>query len=140
VPAVAQALARTFLSEEEYQAEVKKVKDRFSDFEKDTHGQGDITRYLNDRLVIYGLAASNGKVEKIQKGLVWLAMYKEFQQPPPEFVERFVKENKAPLIAIFQNFKWERVSEYIKNREWRNKKGADEKKEEGDTKKTALAE
>lgn len=133
IPEVAYALTQTFMTAEEFKDEVKKVKDRFSDFEKDTHG--DMSRFLNDRLVVIGLAASNGKVDKIQKGLVWLSMYKEFQQVPPPVVERFAKENKASLMALFEDFNWDRISDYIKHRRWLNKKN-----EEGESKKTASAE
>lgn len=131
--AVARALTETFMSEEEFKAEVVKVRERFADFEKDT--QRDMGHYLNDRLVIHGLAAANGKVEKIKKGLVWLSMYGEFQQQPPAFVEKFIKENIDSLNALFQDFNWDRASNYIKNREWRNNK-----KDDAEDKKTASAE
>jgi hypothetical protein len=132
IPEVAYALTQTFMTEEEFKSEVKKVKDRFADFEKDTHG--DMSRFLNDRLVIIGLAASGGKVDRIQKGLIWLSMYKEFQQVPPPVVERFAKDNKASLLALFEDFNWDRISDYIKNRRWIKKN------EEGESKKTASAE
>jgi len=131
--AVARALTETFMTEEEFKAEVVKVRERFADFEKDT--QRDMGHYLNDRLVIHGLAAANGKIEKIKKGLVWLSMYGEFQQQPPAFVEKFIKENMDSLNALFQDFNWDRASNYIKNREWRNNK-----KDESEDKKTASAE
>lgn len=124
--AVARALTETFMSEEEFKAEVAKVKERYADFEKDT--QRDMSHYLNDRLVIHGLAAANGKVEKIKKGLVWLSMYGEFQQPAPAFVEKFIKDNIDSLNALFHDFNWDRASNYIKNREWRKKDDAEDKK------------
>lgn len=132
-PAVARALTETFMTDEEFKAEVEKVRARFADFEKDT--QRDMGHYLNDRLVIHGLAAANGKIEKIKKGLIWLSMYGEFQQQPPVFVETFIKNNIDSLTALFQDFNWDRASNYIKNREWR--KNA---KDDGEEKKTASVE
>lgn len=134
-PAVARALTETFMTDEEFKAEVEKVRVRYADFEKDT--QRDMGHYLNDRLVIHGLAAANGKVEKIKKGLIWLSMYGEFQQPPPAFVETFLKNNIDSLTALFQDFNWDRASNYIKNREWRKNASSDG---EGEEKKTASAE
>jgi hypothetical protein len=133
-PAVARALTETFMTDEEFKAEVEKVRARFADFEKDT--QRDIGHYLNDRLVIHGLAAANGKIEKIKKGLIWLSMYGEFQQQPPAFVETFIKNNIDSLTALFQDFNWDRASNYIKNREWRK----NAKDEDGEDKKTASVE
>lgn len=130
-PAVARALTQTFMTDEEFKAEVEKVRTRFADFERDT--QRDMGNYLNDRLVIHGLAAANGKIEKIKRGLIWLSMYGEFQQQPPAFVEKFIKDNTQSLHALFQDFNWDRASNYIKNREWR-------KKDEGEEKKTASVE
>jgi hypothetical protein len=125
VPTVARALTATFMSDDDYNKEAAKIRERFKDFERDSQGTGDMGRYLNDRLVIHGLAASNGKVEKIKKGLVWLSFYKEFQQVPPAVVDRFVKQNKQSLLELFQNFDWDRVSAYIRNREWKKPEDED---------------
>ncbi|HEY3323138.1 MAG TPA: hypothetical protein VGP72_21980 [Planctomycetota bacterium] len=115
--AIAQCLVDTFLSKDQLQAEVKKLRSRFEDWEKDTGG--DMTRYLNDRLVIVALGAANGKVEKIQRGILWLAFYKQFNQDSPGIVEKFIREHHNSLERLFTDFTWEKASAYVKNKEWR---------------------
>lgn len=114
---IAQVLAETFLTQDQWQQEVKKIRARFEDWERDT--QGDMGRYLNDRLIIVALSAANGKVEKIQRGILWLAFYKEFEQEQPGIVAKFMREHQGSLSRLFTDFTWEKASLYIKNKEWR---------------------
>ena len=114
---MAKALADTFLTEDQWKVEVKKLRDKFEDWERDT--QGDMSRYLNDRLIIVALSAANGKVEKIQRGILWLAFYKEFEQEQPGIVAKFVREHQGSLSKLFTDFTWDKASLYIKNKEWR---------------------
>lgn len=114
---MAKALADTFLTEDQWRQEVKKLRQKYEDWERDT--QGDMSRYLNDRLIIVALNASNGKVDKIQRGILWLAFYQEFEQEQPGIVAKFVREHQGSLSKLFTDFTWEKASQYIKNKEWR---------------------
>jgi hypothetical protein len=116
-PTMARELIRTFLSDKEFQKEVKELKGKFEDWEKQS--EGDMGRYLNDRFILMGLAAAGGKVDKIKKGMIWLAFYKEFNQPPPSMVVKFLNEHQGSLTRLFTDFRWEKASTYIKNKEWR---------------------
>jgi hypothetical protein len=116
-PTMARELIRTFLSETEWQKEVKEIKGKFQDWEKQS--EGDMGQYLNDRFILMGLAAAGGKVDKIKKGMIWLAFYKEFNQPPPSMVVKFLNEHQGSLTRLFTEFRWEKASTYIKNKEWR---------------------
>ncbi len=114
---IAVKLAETFLTDAQFKQEVKKLRERYEDWEKDT--QGDMNRYLNDRLIIVALSAANGKVDKIQRGILWLAFYKEFEQEQPGIVAKFMREHQGTLSKLFTDFTWEKASQYIKNKEWR---------------------
>ena len=114
---MAKALADTFLTEDQWRQEVKKLRQKYEDWERDT--QGDMSRYLNDRLIIVALSAANGKVDKIQRGILWLAFYQEFEQEQPGIVAKFVREHQPSLSKLFTDFTWEKASQYIKNKEWR---------------------
>ena len=116
-PSMAFALTQTFLSDKEWKKEVKEIKSRFEDWEKQS--EGDMGQYLNDRFILMGLAAAGGKVDKIKKGIIWLAFYKEFNQPPPGMVVKFLNEHQGSLTRLFTDFRWEKASAYIKNKEWR---------------------
>lgn len=123
---IAQKLAETFLTQEQWAKEVKKMRERFNDWERDTNG--DMGRYLNDRLIIVALGAANGKVDKIQRGILWLAFYKEFEQEQPGIVAKFMREHQGSLTRLFTDFTWEKASQYIKNKEWRTDFADDRKK------------
>jgi hypothetical protein len=116
-PTIARELVRTFMTDAEFTEELTKVRSRIEDFEKEVGGEPG--RFLNDRLVIHGLNASNGKIEKVQKGIVWLAFYKELRLNPPQAVENFMKVNRDALIALFGDFSWEKAGAFIRNREWK---------------------
>jgi len=115
--AIAYDLARSFLTEDEWRQHVHALRGKFEDWEE-TNG-GDMGRYLNDRIVIVALSAVGGEAEKIKKGIIWLAFYKEFNQQPPNLVLKAFREHKNSLTQLFQNFSWERASQYIKKKEWR---------------------
>ena len=117
-PDVGYQRARTFLTDEEWNEQVSALRDRFTDWEKDNDG-ADIGRYLNDRFIIVALSAVSGDVEKIKRGIVWLAFYKEFNQQAPSVVSTALKKHRTSLAHLFQDFTWERASLYIKNKEWR---------------------
>lgn len=116
-PAMAYALKDTFMTEAEWDHEVKALWSRFQDWEKQS--DGDINQYLNDRLIIVAMAAAGGKIEKVKKGIAWLAFYKEFNAEPPSFVTKFFREHRPSLTRLFTDFTWEKASQYVKNKEWR---------------------
>lgn len=117
-------LSRTFLSEEEWSEQVASVQRKFHDWEKDN--DGDMGRYLNDRFLIVALGAVGGDIEKIKKGVVWLAFYKEFNQPAPGLVTLALKKHHNSIARLLKDFSWAQASLYIKNKEWR--KDTEEKK------------
>jgi hypothetical protein len=123
-PAIAAAAKDTFVSQKEWDKEVAQFWSRFKDWETDTGGN--LGNYLNDRMIIVGLSAGGGKIEKVKKALMWLAMYKEFDEEQPSYVTRFLRDNRESLVRLLTDFTWEKASAYIVNRQW--KKDAEERK------------
>ncbi|MCK6474721.1 MAG: hypothetical protein L6R28_23620 [Planctomycetes bacterium] len=128
---IAYDMVRTFLTEEEFQSEVSTLFSKFKDWESDTHG--DIDRYLNDRLVIVGLSAAGGDQESIQKGILWLAYYRAFRQGDPSMVRKFLEEHQGSLSRLLKDFTWEKASDYVKNKRWREDIEERKRKERGET-------
>ena len=116
-PLLARALTQTFLSDDEWQSEVDAIRDRYEDWEK--QNSGDMGQYLNDRLILVALGASGGKVDRIKKGIVWLALYYEFDQQAPGLVVKFMKEHQGSLTRLLTDFNWDKASQYIRQRKWR---------------------
>jgi len=116
---IAYTLVRTFLTEEQWQSEVKKLRGHFEDWERDNHN-GSIGQYLDDRLIVCALSAAGGKIEKVQKGMMWLAYYKEFNQQSPAVVTNFLREHRGSMSRVFDQFNWDKASAYIRNKEWRS--------------------
>lgn len=116
-PTLAYELVHTFMSEDEWKKEVAKIRSKFEDWERDS--RGDMGQYLNDRLIMVAMSAAGGEAEKIQRGMVWLAFYKEFNQPAHPQVQKFLREHRGTTLRLLMNFSWERASQYIKTKEWR---------------------
>jgi len=112
-------LTRTFLTKEEWDEQVSQLRKRYNDWEKDNDG-ADMGRFLNDRFIMVALGAVSGEVEKIKRGIIWLAFYKEFNQQVPGVVSTAVVRHKESLTRLFKDFSWEKASTYVKNKEWRN--------------------
>lgn len=128
---IAYDMVRTYLTEEEFQSEVSTLFSKYKDWESDTHG--DIDRYLNDRLVIVGLSAAGGEQEAIQKGILWLAYYRAFRQGDPSMVRKFLEEHQGSLSRLLKDFTWEKASDYVKNKRWREDIEDRKRKERGET-------
>ena len=116
-PALAYELRRTFLSEAKWKEQVGSMQSRYQDWEKEN--KGDMGQFLNDQLVSVALGAAGGEVEKIQKGVAWLALYKEFKQEAHPLVLKFMREHRGSVTRLLTNFNWEKATLYVKNREWR---------------------
>ncbi|MCW8129002.1 MAG: hypothetical protein KIS92_01330 [Planctomycetota bacterium] len=114
---VAREAVRTFLSEADYQARAKKLKEKFEAWREESHD--DMARYLNDRLVGVALAAASGKPDRLKEGAVFLSFYHEFKQPLPAVVTDFVRDHHASLQHLFQAFTWEAAGAYVRAKPWR---------------------
>jgi hypothetical protein len=110
-------LTRSFMTKEQWDEQVAAFRKKFEDWEKDN--EGDVGRYLNDRFLLVALGAISGEVEKIKRALVWLALYKEFNQQVPGVVTVAVTKHRESLTRLFRDFTWDKASLYIKNKEWR---------------------
>ena len=146
-PNLAHAMMRTFMTESEWQEHVAKCRRRYETWEADNHG--DMGQFLNDRLIIVALSAAGGEVEKIQNGVAYLALYREFRQVPPSRVMKFLREHKGSVSELLNGFTWVRVSEYVKQKKWRediarrkelaSQKSAEMAAKEGETKPVEVA-
>lgn len=116
-PTLARELVFTFMTADKWKAEVEKVRSKYQDWERDS--RGDIGQYLNDRLICVALGAANGDVEKIQRGIIWLAFYKEFNQEAHPQVLKFLREHRGTMVSLLNSFSWDKASLYVKNKEWR---------------------
>jgi len=110
-------LARSFLTQKEWDEQVSQLRKRYRDWEQDN--EGDMGRYLNDRFIMVALGAVSGEVEKIKRGIIWLAFYKEFNQQVPSIVSVATIRHKDSLTRLFTDFSWDKASRYVKNKEWR---------------------
>jgi hypothetical protein len=116
-PEIAYRLTRTFMTDEQWKQYVSEFRRKFRNWEADTGG--DMGRFLNDRLIIVALSAAGGEVDAIQRGMAYLALYREFNQIPPSIVTKFLTEHKDSAGRLLKDFTWGRASEYVKNRRWR---------------------
>lgn len=116
-PNLAYAMMRTFMTEEEWQQRVADCRKRFETWEHDNHG--DMGQFLNDRLIIVALGAAGGDVKEVQKGVAYLALYKEFRQVPPGLVTKFLSEHTESVTELLSSFTWDKASEYVKTKRWR---------------------
>lgn len=110
-------LTRSFMTKEQWAEQVAAFRKKFEDWEKDN--EGDVGRYLNDRFLMVALGAVSGEVEKIKRALVWLALYKEFNQQVPGVVTTAMTRHRESLGRLLKDFSWDKASLYIKNKEWR---------------------
>lgn len=117
-PNLAYAMMRTFLTDEEWQQRVAECRKRFETWERDNHG--DMGQFLNDRLIIIALSAAGGEVKEVQKGVAYLALYREFQQVPHSLVTKFLSEHKESVTELLSNFTWDNASQYVKSKRWRD--------------------
>ena len=117
-PALAYNLMQTFMSDEDWQAEVRRTQDRYQTWSQDNGGR-DISHFLNDRLLIKALGAAGGEIEKIQRGVVWLALYKEFKQGAHPRVIQFLSEHQNSVSRLLTDFSWEKAALYVKEKKWR---------------------
>ena len=130
---LAYQLARTFLSEDEFKKEVTKIQSKINDWQKDN--EGDAGRYLNDRLVIVALSAAGGEIPKIQRGITWLAFYHALNEPAPSFVSKFLREHRGSVMRLLDGFSWNKASDYVKKKRWREDiEERKRKKAEGESK------
>jgi len=114
---IAYTLTRTVLSEQQWEQQVGECLRKYQTWEKDTGG--DMGRYLNDRLIIVALSAAGGEVEKIQDGMAFLALYWQFGQQAPSVVTKFLAEHKNSVSRLLKDFTWEKASDYVKSKRWR---------------------
>lgn len=130
---VAYDLTMSWLKPDEWKAKVKSIKSKFDDWE--SSNDGDIARYLNDRLICVAMSCAGGKVESLKNGFAYLALYKEFNQQAPSLIAKIFREHRESLLKLFAEFTWERASDYVKNKEWRKdppetrKKNSDRERE-----------
>jgi hypothetical protein len=116
-PEIACRLTRTFMTEEQWKQYVAEFQRKFKNWEADTGG--DMGRFLNDRLIIVALSAAGGEVDAIQHGMAYLALYREFNQAAHPAVTKFLTEHKDSAGRLLQDFTWDKASDYVKNRRWR---------------------
>ena len=114
---IAREAAKAILSKEEWQAEVDKMKHRFANAKSD--GDADMGQFLNDHLLGIALAARGGDIPKLRDGLVFVAMYKEFDQPLPDALTNFIKLNLDSINHLVSEFTWDKAQAYVRNKQWR---------------------
>jgi len=127
---VAYEVTMSWVKRDEWQAKVKSVRGKFEDWE--AYNDGDIGRYLNDRMICVAMGCAGGKIESLKNAFAFLALYKEFNQQVPSLVEKIFREHRESLLKLFGEFTWERASEYIKNKEWRKDASSENNKRSRD--------
>jgi len=116
-PTLAYMLTKLLVSDDQWRAKLKKVRQQFDTFENDTNHE--IDQFLNDQLIIEALSAAGGEPEKIKDALTWMALYYEFGQQPPSIVHTFMDEHQESLKRLVSGFTLEKATDYVKNKRWR---------------------
>lgn len=115
---IAYDLTQKILTPKEWEMFVKKFQSQYEDWGKEN--DGDMNRFLDDRLLQYLLSIHNEPgtcSEKDLKQLVcWLALYKELPGVfAPSWILKISKEQREEMEKLLNDFSWESLDELIKN-------------------------
>jgi hypothetical protein len=113
---LAQELVRTYMSEKEWQAKSAAIRKRFDAWHEEHQEDGGT--FLNDGLAGIVLAAAGGNVEHLKEAAIWIAMYKELDQPLPSYAVDFIDKNLESINALLANFSWKSAGDYVKTKAW----------------------
>ncbi len=115
LPTIAYDIMRKDLSEEQWKGYVKKALARYEEWGEENNGR-DIKVFLDDRLLQYGVAARTGKIESLKTFVHFLALYKEWREPPPKYIRDVADKNRQDLDNLLAEFTWEKASELTKKK------------------------
>ncbi|MBE7463216.1 MAG: hypothetical protein HS116_06915 [Planctomycetes bacterium] len=130
-PRVAKAIARTRLSEEQWQAEFEAMQKKYASWAQQRRRESlpdDLGRYLNDRLTILAFRAMSGDPAVLQEGALWLSFYAPSREPLPGIVTAFAEEHRDSINRVLEAFTWERAAAYVKAKQWAKDAEAKRKK------------
>jgi len=116
IPDLVQAaydIARKDLSDEDWKKYIRKTDSSYETWQNDTP-DGDLNRYLNDKLIEIAPSVRNGEIKALKRAMYWLALYKHYECQPPWYVRDVATQYRRALNALLRDFSWERASELIK--------------------------
>ncbi|HYF47851.1 MAG TPA: hypothetical protein VEJ63_00480 [Planctomycetota bacterium] len=121
---IAFELAQKEMKGDEWKKYVQSTHKKFETWSMD-NGDAPMKRYLDDKLVEMAPGVLNGNVKALKKMVMWVALYKEFDEPAHSQLEELAFTHKSDFDELLKDFSWERFAEAIKNR----KKAADAQKQ-----------
>jgi hypothetical protein len=99
----------------EWNQYVKSANAKFQTWISD-NPDGNIKRYLDDKLIEIAPAVIGGNVKALKKMTLWTALYREFNEPAPEYLQEIATKYQKDLDEVLVDFTWEKAAERIKNR------------------------
>jgi len=100
---------------DEWQKFVKTTKSKYESWVND-YQDGNLKRYLDDKLLEIAPSVMGGNVKALKKMTFWVALYREFDEPPPGYLAEVATKYQKDLDEALKDFTWERAAEMIKNR------------------------
>jgi hypothetical protein len=100
---------------EEWQDFVKATKTKYETWVND-YEDGNLKRYLDDKLLQIAPGVMGGNVKALKNMTFWVALYREFNEPPPNYLAEVSVKYQKELDDALKDFSWERTAEMIKNR------------------------
>jgi hypothetical protein len=80
----------------------------------ESNNDGSIKRYLDDKLVEIAPGALKGNVNALKKLVFWVALYKEFDEPPHRQLDEVAATHEKELEDLLKDFSWEKAAASIK--------------------------
>ena len=112
---IAYDLMQKEMKPDEWKSYVKNANSRFESWCHD-YPDGDIKRYLDDKLLELAPSVLSGSVKALKRMVFWVALYKEYKEPAPAYIREISEKYRKDMDEELANFSWERAAEKIKNR------------------------
>ena len=82
----------------------------------DDNPSGNLKRYLDDNLLTRALSVPSGKMKSLKRFMYWLALYRQFREPPPWYMSYLALRYGDTLRSLRADFTWERFAEIVNER------------------------
>ncbi len=102
------------ISQAEWKAYVADTQSRFRTWSNDNpSGKGNLKRFLDDKLLTRAMGVPSGKIESLKNFMYWMALYREFKEPPPWYIRYMAHKHGDKFAALLDDFSWQKFSEMV---------------------------
>jgi len=115
IPEVAREISRKDFNHEAWRDYVRGSDERFETWMGD-NPSGCRKRFLDDNLLIRALGVPSGEIPNLKRFIHWLALYKEYHEPPPWYIRLLAKQHGPKFAGLLKDFSWEKFSNMIAKR------------------------